>query len=133
MRRPVSRAASSAGIASRRVRWRRLDCRTIPCTSSPVERCDSVRYEPSWPVIPVTRMRAMAPSLCESRAMSKGRSLRVFVDLAPLSPDGGNGGARLFVLDLLRELLDRPAPHEMHVLVKPQAEAAVASLAARGA
>ena len=75
----------------------------------------------------------MAPSLCESNAMSKGRSLRVFVDLAPLSPDGGNGGARFFVLDLLRELLDRPEPHEMHVLVKPQAEAVVASLAARGA
>ena len=75
----------------------------------------------------------MAPSLCESSVMSKGRSLRVFVDLAPLSPDGGNGGARLFVLDLLRELLSRPEPHEIHLLVKPDAEAAVAALAARGA
>jgi len=65
--------------------------------------------------------------------MSKGRSLRVFVDLAPLSPDGGNGGARLFVLDLLRELLARPDPHEIHLLVKPQAESAVAPLAALGA
>jgi glycosyltransferase involved in cell wall biosynthesis len=65
--------------------------------------------------------------------MSKGRSQRVFVDLAPLSPDGGNGGARLFVLDLIRELLSRPEPHEIHLLVKPDAEAAVAPLAARGA
>jgi glycosyltransferase involved in cell wall biosynthesis len=65
--------------------------------------------------------------------MSKGRSLRVFVDLAPLSPDGGNGGARLFVLDLLRALLELPHPHEIHLLVKPPAEAAVASLVAKGA
>ena len=65
--------------------------------------------------------------------MSKGRSLRVFVDLAPLSPDGGNGGARLFVLDLLRALLRRPAAHEIHLLVKPAAEAAVAPLVANGA
>ena len=65
--------------------------------------------------------------------MSKGRSLRVFVDLAPLSPDGGNGGARLFVLDLLRELLVRPDPPEIHLLVKPEAEPTVSSLAARGA
>ena len=65
--------------------------------------------------------------------MSKGRSLRVFVDLAPLSPDGGNGGARLFVLDLLRELLSRPEPHELHLLVKPEAERTVAPHAAKGA
>jgi glycosyltransferase involved in cell wall biosynthesis len=50
----------------------------------------------------------MRDSLWESRRMSKGRSLRVFVDLAPLSPDGGNGGARLFVLDLLRALSSHP-------------------------
>ncbi|HVO49511.1 MAG TPA: glycosyltransferase family 1 protein [Thermoanaerobaculia bacterium] len=65
--------------------------------------------------------------------MSKRRSLRVFVDLAPLSPDGGNGGARLFVLDLLGALLARPAAHEIHLLVKPAAEAVVAPLVARGA
>ncbi|MEO8056137.1 MAG: glycosyltransferase family 1 protein [Acidobacteriota bacterium] len=65
--------------------------------------------------------------------MSKGRGLRVFVDLAPLSPDGGNGGARLFVLDLLRALLERPDAHEIHLLVKPDAEAAVAPLVAKGA
>jgi glycosyltransferase involved in cell wall biosynthesis len=65
--------------------------------------------------------------------MSKGRSLRVFVDLAPLSPDGGNGGARLFVLDLLRELLGRPGAHEIHLLAKPAAGATVAPLVARGA
>ncbi len=65
--------------------------------------------------------------------MSKGRSLRVFVDLAPLSPDGGNGGARLFVLDLLRALLALPGAHEIHLLVKPGAEAAVAPLVARRA
>src|SRR5512140_1708519 len=105
----------------------------MPCTSSPVARCDSVRYDPSWPVIPVTRMRAMAPSLCESNAMSKGRSLRVFVDLAPLSPDGGNGGARLFVLDLLGALVARPDAHEFHLLVKPHAEGVVAPLLAKGA
>jgi glycosyltransferase involved in cell wall biosynthesis len=65
--------------------------------------------------------------------MSKGRSLRVFVDLAPLSPDGGNGGARLFVLDLLEALLSRPAAHQIHLLVKPATEAVVAPLVARGA
>lgn len=65
--------------------------------------------------------------------MSKGRSLRVFVDLAPLSPDGGNGGARVFVLRLLKALLERPGAHEIHLLVKPRAEAAVAPLLARGA
>jgi glycosyltransferase involved in cell wall biosynthesis len=58
---------------------------------------------------------------------------RVFVDLAPLSPDGGNGGARLFVLDLLAELLGRPDAHEIHLLVKPEAEAPVAPLVAQGA
>lgn len=59
--------------------------------------------------------------------------MRVFVDLAPLSPDGGNGGSRLFVLDLLRELLDQPEPHEIHLLVKPVADAVVAPLVAKGA
>ena len=65
--------------------------------------------------------------------MSKGRRLRVFVDLAPLSPDGGNGGARVFVLRLLEALLERPSLHEIHLLVKPEAEAAVAPLVSRGA
>ena len=65
--------------------------------------------------------------------MSKGRRLRVFVDLAPLSPGGGNGGARVFVLRLLEALLERPDAHEIHLLVKPEAEAAVAPLLARGA
>jgi len=65
--------------------------------------------------------------------MSKGRRLRVFVDLAPLSPDGGNGGVRLFTLDLLAALLGRPGAHEYHLLVKPEAGAAVAPLVSRGA
>jgi glycosyltransferase involved in cell wall biosynthesis len=65
--------------------------------------------------------------------MSKGRSLRVFVDLAPLSPDGGNGGARVFVLRLLEALLERPFAHEIHLLVKPEAEAVVGPLLAKGA
>jgi glycosyltransferase involved in cell wall biosynthesis len=65
--------------------------------------------------------------------MSKGRDVRVFVDLAPLSPDGGNGGARLFVLDLLGELLGRPESPEIHLLVKPDAEESVSALAAKGA
>ena len=65
--------------------------------------------------------------------MSKGRSLRVFVDLAPLSPDGGNGGVRVFVLRLLEALLKRPGAHEIHLLVKPEAEAVVAPLLAQGA
>ena len=65
--------------------------------------------------------------------MSKGRRLRVFVDLAPLSPDGGNGGARVFVLRLLEALLERPDAHEIHLLVKPEAEAAVARVVAKGA
>src|SRR5664279_3698311 len=79
------------------------------------------------------RMRAMSDSLWESRRMSKGRSLRVFVDLAPLSPDGGNGGVRVFVLRLLEALLKRPGAHEIHLLVKPEAEAVVAPLLAKGA
>ncbi len=65
--------------------------------------------------------------------MSKGRSLRVFVDLAPLSPDGGNGGARVFVLRLLEALLERPDAHELNLLVKPAAEAVVGPLLAKGA
>ncbi|HTS03052.1 MAG TPA: glycosyltransferase family 1 protein [Thermoanaerobaculia bacterium] len=65
--------------------------------------------------------------------MIEGRRPRVFVDLAPLSPDGGNGGARLFVLDLLGALLERPGAHEIHLLAKPQAAAAVAPLVAKGA
>lgn len=65
--------------------------------------------------------------------MSTGRGLRVFVDLAPLSPDGGNGGARLFTLDLLSALLGRPRAHEYHLLVKPHAEAVAAPLARLGA
>jgi len=75
----------------------------------------------------------MSDSLWESRRMSKGRSLRVFVDLAPLSPDGGNGGARVFVLRLLEALLERPDAHDIHLLVKPEAEAVVAPLLAKGA
>src|SRR5664280_1390302 len=120
----MERAFTRAGTESSRVRCRRLDCRTSPSTSSPLARCDSARYEPSWPVIPVMRMRAMCSSLWESRRMSKGRRLRVFVDLAPLSPDGGNGGARVFVLSLLEALLGRPSLNELHLLVKPEAEAA---------
>ncbi|MGZ6988497.1 MAG: hypothetical protein ACXVH0_06025 [Thermoanaerobaculia bacterium] len=65
--------------------------------------------------------------------MSKRRSLRVFVDLAPLSPDGVNGGARVFVLRLLEALLERPDAHGIHLLVKPEAEAVVAPLLAKGA
>jgi len=65
--------------------------------------------------------------------MSKGRSLRVFVDLAPLSPEGGNGGARVFVLRLLEALLERPDAHDIHLLVKPEAETVVAPLLAKGA
>ncbi len=65
--------------------------------------------------------------------MSKGRRLRVFVDLAPLSPDGGNGGACVFVLRLLEALLARPDAHEINVLVKPEAESVVAPLLAKGA
>jgi glycosyltransferase involved in cell wall biosynthesis len=65
--------------------------------------------------------------------MSKGRRLRVFVDLAPLSPDGGNGGARLFTRSLLDVLLDRPGAHEYHLLVKPEAQAVVAPLVPKGA
>jgi glycosyltransferase involved in cell wall biosynthesis len=65
--------------------------------------------------------------------MSKERRLRVFVDLAPLSPDGVNGGARVFVLRLLAAQLERPDAHEIHLLVKPEAEASVSPLLARGA
>src|ERR1019366_9436584 len=79
------------------------------------------------------RTRAMSDSLWESRRMSKERSLRVFVDLAPLSRDGGNGGARVFVLRLLKALLERPDAHGIHLLVKPEAEAVVAPLLAKGA
>lgn len=57
---------------------------------------------------------------------------RVFVDLAPLSADGTNGGAAPFVLALLAGLLDRPGL-VLHLLVKPGALAAVGSLQARGA
>ena len=59
--------------------------------------------------------------------------MRVFVDLAPLADNGSNGGARLFVLDLLATLLARPDPHEIHLLVKPEGEGVVAPLAAKGA
>src|ERR1017187_10952758 len=79
------------------------------------------------------RTRAMSDSLWESGRMSKGRSLQVFVDLAPLSRDGGNGGARVFVLRLLEALLERSFAHEIHLLVKPEAEAVVAPLLAKGA
>lgn len=65
--------------------------------------------------------------------MTEGRPPRVFVDLAPLSPDGGNGGARLFTLDLLAALVGRPDAHEIHLLAKPQAGAAVAPLVEKGA
>jgi glycosyltransferase involved in cell wall biosynthesis len=65
--------------------------------------------------------------------MSKGRRLRVFVDLAPLAPDGSNGGAAVLVLRLLRALIARPNAHEYHLLVKPAAGSAVSDLISAGA
>lgn len=55
---------------------------------------------------------------------------RVFVDLAPLAPDGSNGGAARFVRALLARLAPR---HELHLLVKPETAEAVAGLVAAGA
>jgi glycosyltransferase involved in cell wall biosynthesis len=57
---------------------------------------------------------------------------RVFVDLAPLAPDGSNGGSRPFVLELLSRLLSRDL-YELHFLVKRPAAALLAGLAERGA
>lgn len=57
---------------------------------------------------------------------------RVFVDLAPLAADGTNGGAGPFVLGLLAGLLERPGL-DLHLLVKPEAAAAVEPLEERGA
>ncbi|MEO7921075.1 MAG: glycosyltransferase family 1 protein [Thermoanaerobaculia bacterium] len=55
------------------------------------------------------------------------------MDLSPLSSDGSNGGSRPFVLGLLAALLAQPEPHELHLLVKPDAEGVVSLLQARGA
>ncbi|HKC23701.1 MAG TPA: glycosyltransferase family 1 protein [Thermoanaerobaculia bacterium] len=57
---------------------------------------------------------------------------RVFVDLAPLAPDGTNGGSRPFVLELLSRLLSRDLC-ELHLLVKRPAAALLAGVAERGA
>ena len=65
--------------------------------------------------------------------MAPGAPQKVFVDLAPLAPDGSNGGAALLVLRLLRALLARPDAHEYHLLVKPAAASAVSGLIAAGA
>lgn len=65
--------------------------------------------------------------------MVSGARRKIFVDLAPLSADGSNGGAALLVLRLLRGLLARPDAHAYHLLVKPAAGSAVADLAAAGA
>ena len=65
--------------------------------------------------------------------MASGELLKVFVDLAPLAPDGSNGGAAVIVLRLLRALLARPDAHEYHLLVKPAAESAVSDLIGAGA
>src|SRR5262245_53323982 len=42
--------------------------RTMPCTSYPLSRSSSVRYEPSWPVIPVMRARFAAMRVSADRA-----------------------------------------------------------------
>ncbi len=60
--------------------------------------------------------------------MPAGERQRVFVDLAPLSADGSNGGAARFVLSLLRALVAREDAHRYCALVKPVAAAAVAPL-----
>ena len=60
--------------------------------------------------------------------MPAGERQRVFVDLAPLSADGSNGGAARFVLGLLRALVAREDAHRYCALVKPEAAAAVAPL-----
>ncbi len=65
--------------------------------------------------------------------MASGAPQKVFVDLAPLAPDGSNGGAAVLVLRLLRALLARPDAHEYHLLVKPFAESAVSGLIGAGA
>lgn len=57
---------------------------------------------------------------------------RVFVDLAPLDPAGGNGGVRPFVLGLLERLLSR-GRLDLCLLVKPAAAAVVEPVSARGA
>jgi glycosyltransferase involved in cell wall biosynthesis len=58
---------------------------------------------------------------------------KVFVDLAPLAPDGSSGGAGVVVLRLLRALIARPDAHEYHLLVKPAAESVVSELIGSGA
>jgi len=65
--------------------------------------------------------------------VASGAPQKVFVDLAPLAPDGSNGGAAVLVLRLLRALLARPDAHEYHLLVKPAAESAVSDLIGAGA
>ncbi len=65
--------------------------------------------------------------------MTSGAPLKVFVDLAPLAPDGSNGGAGVLVLRLLRALIARPDAHEYHLLVKPAAEGVVSDLIRAGA
>src|ERR1700686_988927 len=77
-------------------------------------------------------MRAMPPGLWESKAMSKTSRRRVFVDLSTLASDGSNGGSRVFVVRLLSRLLDGD-DLDLHLLVKPAVEAAVASIVAKGA
>jgi len=62
-----------------------------------------------------------------------GTPLKVFVDLAPLAPDGSNGGAGVLVLRLLRALIARPGAHEYHLLVKPVSEGVVSDLIGAGA
>src|SRR5207244_3136475 len=57
---------------------------------------------------------------------------RVFVDLAPLAPDGTNGGSRPFVLELLSRLQSRDVC-ELHLLVKRPAAALLSGLLERGA
>ena len=71
--------------------------------------------------------------MCQSDGVASGAPLKVFVDLAPLAPDGSNGGAAVLVLRLLRALLARPDAHEYHLLVKPAAEVVVAELIGAGA
>jgi glycosyltransferase involved in cell wall biosynthesis len=65
--------------------------------------------------------------------MSKVLRRRVFVDLSTLAADGSNGGSRVFVVRLLRGLLEGPQAPEIHLLVKPVAETVVAPLIASGA
>lgn len=59
------------------------------------------------------------------------KRFELYVDLAALAPDGTNGGAAPAALELLRRLSEKGI--SLHLLVKPGAEPAVATLAARGA